>query len=98
MAKKNYENGYVTWEREQQQKKDELAKQIRDIAENWQRKPEEIADYLKFSSKFYSYSVGNTMLIYQQNPNALFAAPFKNLRNSATPLKGAKRELKFSLR
>ena len=95
MAKKYYENGYMTWEREQQQKKDELAKQIRDIAENWQRNPEEIADYLKFSSKFYNYSVGNTMLIYQQNPNALFCGSFQKFKELGYSVKRGEKGIKI---
>lgn len=33
--------------------------------------------FLTFQSRFYSYSVGNTMLIYQQNPQASFVKGYR---------------------
>ena len=33
--------------------------------------------FLAFQSKFYNYSVGNTMLIYRQNPNASFVKGYR---------------------
>lgn len=33
--------------------------------------------FLAFQSKFYNYSVGNTMLIYRQNPNASFVRGYR---------------------
>lgn len=33
--------------------------------------------FLSFQSRFYNYSVGNTMLIYQQNPQASFVKGYR---------------------
>lgn len=33
--------------------------------------------FLGFQSRFYSYSVGNTMLIYQQNPQTSFVKGYR---------------------
>ena len=33
--------------------------------------------FLTFQSRFYSYSIGNTMLIYRQNPNASFVKGYR---------------------
>lgn len=33
--------------------------------------------FLAFQSKFYNYSIGNTMLIYRQNPNASFVKGYR---------------------
>lgn len=53
--------------------KEEAAFQaIVDLAENFEQAPETIAEYLAFSSRFYSYSPRNVMLIMEQNPGATF--------------------------
>lgn len=64
-----------------QTSKQDLELKIKDIANNFHTKPEELAEYLKFSSKFYQYSVRNTMLIYQQNEGALFCGSFKKFKD-----------------
>lgn len=38
---------------------------------------ERFKDYLKFCSSFTNYSMGNTMLIAMQKPQATFVASFK---------------------
>lgn len=59
---------------EQQAKMKEM---IQTLAESYQENPENIAELLQFGSKFYRYSVRNTMLIYQQNPHATYVQSYK---------------------
>lgn len=61
--------------------KQELEAKIKDIAESFRANPEDIAEYLKFSSQFYGYSSRNTMLIYQQNEGARFCGSFKKFKD-----------------
>lgn len=74
--------------------KEELAAQIQEIAENWQEKPEIIADFLAFSSRFYRYSARNMMLVYRQNPNATFLDSFNGWRKKY-PVKRGEHGLKI---
>lgn len=46
------------------------------LCESFQRDPEILQDYVKFSARFYRYSARNQMLIYQQAPFATFVASF----------------------
>lgn len=61
--------------------KQDLENTIKDITQNFHTKPEDIAEYIKFSSRFYNYSTRNTMLIYKQNPGALFCGSFKRFKD-----------------
>ena len=61
-------------------KSKELEKQcsekVRQVAENYVRNPDTIAEALEFGSKFYHYSVRNAQLIYSQNPYAQYVQSF----------------------
>lgn len=57
--------------------KKEMQQKVIDLAENFKHKPEDIAEYLKFSSQFYNYSSRNSMLIYQQNQGARYCNSYK---------------------
>lgn len=49
-----------------------LDKKINEIINGWNQNPEEIVEFLQFSSKFsYAYSPRNMMLIAQQQRGAL---------------------------
>lgn len=61
--------------------KQDLENTIKDITQNFHTKPEDLAEYIKFSSRFYNYSTRNTMLIYKQNPGALFCGSFKRFKD-----------------
>lgn len=51
----------------------EIAKQqILELCDGFRQSPKKIEAYLAFASQFYNYSNRNTMLIYHQNPQALF--------------------------
>lgn len=60
-----------------EQIKNEMQQKVINLAENFRQNPQEIAEYLKFSTRFYNYSNRNTMLIYQQNPGATFCNSYK---------------------
>lgn len=56
--------------------KADMLKRVKDIADGFTSKPEELAELLAFHSKFHNYSVNNTMLIYNQNPYANFIGSY----------------------
>ncbi len=60
---------------DKQELKKELLTKVSDIAENFSRSPEDIAEYLAFCTHFHDYSHHNMMMIFAQRPNAMFVAP-----------------------
>lgn len=56
------------------QKREEANQQIVDLAKTWQDNPEDVAEFIRFQSRFHHYSARNKMLIYKQNPHASFVA------------------------
>lgn len=56
------------------QKTAEANGRIEELARTWQDRPEDITEYIRFQSRFYTYSARNKMLIYKQNPYASFVA------------------------
>ena len=56
------------------QKREEANQQIVDLAKTWQDNPEDVAEFIRFQSRFHHYSARNKMLIYRQNPYASFVA------------------------
>lgn len=58
-----------------------LSNEIKNIGDNFQANPENIAEFISFSSNFYNYSYRNTMLIYSQRPGAIFCASFKKMKD-----------------
>lgn len=61
---------------EYETEKDELLSQIKTLAESFSHSPENIAEMIAFSSRFYQYSINNQMLIYLQNPYATFTGSY----------------------
>ena len=61
-------------------KKEELLGQanqmLEDLCKNFIEDPQTILDLLQFKSRFYQYSLRNTILIYDQNPGASFAGSY----------------------
>ena len=43
---------------------------------DFQQDPQQIMGFLEFGSRFYHYSLRNTQLIYQQNPNVTFVQSY----------------------
>lgn len=51
-----------------------------DLAENWEADAKDVTEFLIFSSRFPRYSIRNQMLIYKQNPYAMFVAGFERFK------------------
>lgn len=65
------------WQIQRQQYEADMKEMIQDLTLSWQENPETIAEALAFGSKMYQYSVRNNMLIYSQNPNAVYVQSFQ---------------------
>ena len=76
--KKNYDKD--TWLKEQEEKLRDYKNKVLEIAKSFQTNPEEIAELLAFKTKFYRYSLRNTMMIYSYNPYATFTASYQGLK------------------
>lgn len=73
-----------------------LTSEIKDIAKTYQFNPDLLTDYLAFKAQFYQYSPTNTMLIYQQNPNATFVASFTKWKQLGYNIKRGQHHIKIS--
>ena len=56
----------------------------------YQQDPQQIMEFLEFGSRFYHYSLRNTQLIYQQNPNATFVQSYSAWKQMGVSVKGQK--------
>jgi len=82
---------YAAAENTQKEKLDQLNNQIKDLVESYKTNPEHIAELLAFKESFYKYSINNTMLVYDQNPNATFVQSYDAWkRDGYNVLKGQK--------
>lgn len=68
------------WKAKQDEAKEKLKSQVAEIVTNFENDPEDILEFLHFSSRFYQYSTNNKMLIYRQNPGARFCASYNKLK------------------
>ncbi len=68
------------WKAKQEEAKEKLKAQVADIVTNFENDPEDILEFLHFSSRFYQYSTNNKMLIYRQNPGARFCGSYNKLK------------------
>jgi hypothetical protein len=68
------------WKAKQDEAKEKLKAQVADIVTNFENDPEDILEFLHFSSRFYQYSTNNKMLIYRRNPGARFCASYNKLK------------------
>ena len=68
------------WLEQKELTKEENLKIIQNIVNNFKEDPEKILEFIDFQSRFYNYSTRNTMLIYAQNPGALFVGSFAALK------------------
>lgn len=68
------------WKLKQDEAKEKLKAQVADIVTNFENDPEDILEFLHFSSRFYQYSTNNKILIYRQNPGARFCASYNKLK------------------
>lgn len=63
-----------------EQTKEEMKQKVIELAKNFKDNPQNMIEYLQFSTRFYSYSSRNTMLIYQQNRVQCFVTAIKHIR------------------
>lgn len=71
-----------------------FSEQIENLINTFEEDPEQIADLLEFSSKFYQYSERNTMLIYKQNKYAVFVQSFDKWKENGYSVKKGQKGLK----
>ena len=70
-----------------EEKVEQMNQLVKDIAEQWDRSPELMADALQFGSQFYKYSVNNMKLIYAQNPHAVYVGSFQSWKEKSASVK-----------
>lgn len=75
--------------------KKELQNKVLDLAESFKQNPQDIAEYLKFTSRFYNYSSRNTMLIYMQNMGAMYCNSFKGFKDMGYSVKRGEHGMKI---
>ena len=82
----------AAWRQEQE----ELCKtRIMEVAKNWETDPKDVAEYAAFQSRFHTYSTRNMMMIFAQNPNALFLASFQRFKEMGWPVKKGEHGMKI---
>lgn len=75
--------------------KEELGKKIIDMAENFRDNPDDLAELFRFNASFYQYSPKNTLLIYQQNPNAHYTGSYKHFQEKGYQVKKGEKGMKI---
>lgn len=75
--------------------KQELQDTVMQIANTFADRPEDIVEYLKFQTKFYNYSSRNCLLIYKQNPGAIFCNSFKAIKDMGYAVKKGEHGMKI---
>lgn len=63
--------------------------------ESYFASPENMKEYLEFSSRFYKYSANNVSMILSQNPEATFVASFKEWKKKGTSVKKGEKSIKI---
>jgi len=76
---KNYDP--AAWKTQKDDQLKQAQEAVLQIAENFHRDPTQIAEMLAFQSRFHSYSIRNSMLIYASNPHATFTASFAHFKS-----------------
>lgn len=65
------------WKTRSKEQMQEAFDRINQITQQYVEKPENLTELLEFSSKFYTYSVRNNILIFNQNPYASYVQSFQ---------------------
>ena len=65
------------WREAGQEKEASSRDRLEKLLASFQDNPENITEYLRFAARFPAYSQRNTMLIYSQNPHAVFVQSFQ---------------------
>ena len=80
------------------QKEEELKilnQQVKEIAETYEKNPDDLAQLVSFSSRFYSYSIRNQILISHQNPGACFCGSFAKWKELGYSVKAKEKGIKI---
>ena len=80
---------------EQKNKLENINSTIKEIATTYKNNPEQIAELLTFSARFYEYSARNVMLIRHQNAGATFFQGFEAWKKEGYCVKRGQRGLKI---
>lgn len=80
---------------EQKNKLENINSTIKEIATTYKNNPEQIAELLTFSARFYEYSARNVMLIRHQNAGATFFQGFEAWKKDGYCVKRGQRGLKI---
>lgn len=68
-----------------------MDRNIAEMLDALEKEPERIADFLEFGSRFYRYSLKNNLLIYRENPQAVYCQSFSAWNDAGYQVKrGAK--------
>lgn len=68
-----------------------MDRNIVEMLDALEKEPERIADFLEFGSRFYRYSLKNNLLIYRENPQAVYCQSFSAWNDAGYQVKrGAK--------
>lgn len=78
-----------------EQTKEEMKQKVIELAKNFKDNPQNMIEYLQFSTRFYNYSSRNTMLIYQQNPGAMFCNSYKAYQDMGYSVKRGEHGMKI---
>ena len=78
-----------------EQTKEEMKQKVIELAKNFKDNPQNMIEYLQFSTRFYNYSSRNTMLIYQQNPGAMFCNSYKSYKDMGYSVKRGEHGMKI---
>lgn len=87
--------GKEVWKEQARQNREDAKDKIIKLAEDFKTDPTMIGEYLQFSSRFYSYSTRNTMLIFSQNPHATFVQSFDSWKEMDASVKKGEHGLKI---
>lgn len=80
---------------EQKNKLENINSTIKEIATTYKNNPEQIAELLTFSARFYEYSARNVMLIRHQNAGSTFFQGFEAWKKDGYCVKRGQRGLKI---
>lgn len=73
----------------------EYQNRLKDICENYETDPMKILEFMQFKSRFYDYSLNNTILIYEQYPGASFVQSYDNWNKMQTRIKKGEHGIKI---
>lgn len=83
------------YDAEQKNKLENINSTIKEIATTYKNNPEQIAELLTFSARFYEYSARNVMLIRHQNAGTTFFQGFEAWKKDGYCVKCGQRGLKI---